>query len=105
MHQCGRLHIPKAAVVVFSLQLALAVELSYDQRHVSRILMWKFLFKFLSREMGCSSCPFLHPAASNTDVMARALAAFLGHEDLRWGKALTNTRNPEAMKEKMNIFD
>ena len=37
--------------------------------------------------------------------MAGALAAFLDHEELGQGKALSNVRNPEVMKEKMNMFD
>lgn len=67
--------------------------------------MWKFLEDFFQSEVECPSCPFLDPAACSTDLMARALEAFLGHEDLGWGKALTSTRDSEAMKEKMDKFD
>lgn len=67
--------------------------------------MWKFLESFFQRAVECCPYPFLHPAAGNTDVMARTLAAFLNHEDLAWGKALIDTGKLEAMKEKMNIFD
>lgn len=58
----------------------------------SRVFMWNFLESFFQREVDCPSCAFLHSGAYNTDVMARALAAFLYHEDLGWGKTLPETQ-------------
>ena len=55
--------------------------------------------------MQCLSGLIFHTAACTMDRMAGALAAFLDHKDLGWGKALSNARNPKVRKDKMNIFD